>query len=1410
MYIKQYIFTFGLLFITIIVYAGIINSKNVFAGADESELSVTLEGKTQFNSPFATTNDVITYTLSYDNTGDLEATEPFLLGTIPDGACYILNTLQKSDTNITNILYSNDDGATFSYTPTPDERNTDCSVTTIKVTFNSELPTPASHILLASYNDLFVGAAVSNNVSFFDVMNTNATIQLLNLGHYESRTANMANGTRTHVRMVDIIGNSTPELIMGTTDYYGISYPGHASFQVMPDRSAIYNVIGYNSMGAGRSFVAVGYFNNDAVRDIVSVSNRVGCAMSTLTNTWNQTSTCLVQDDDIYKTSINVGKFNNDAFADLLVGSEAMLSRIHFGNGDGTFTQGPLVGMASMDTVVADFNRDGYDDFISVNSTSRSKGLYINNGNGTFTKATGENAFELSSGIVGSIKLADINEDTHLDVLFTYGPQTELWINDTTGRFNKATGIADLNNYPNKYTADMLDVDGDSHLDLVFSQSYLEIKVLWGAGAAGFSDVSTIFTGISGTPLEYDTGDFNGDGQKDLVVRVGATVYVLRGQGSRTFVRETLIYGAADQYNSINIYDFDSDGFDDISYQYGNTIAVFWGRVLGYVPAGQYKKVLTAPNDITQWKYLTFTTEIPSVAGVTYSVNHNDCTTPYSGFESITPPQGFVSVDLSSIDVSEKAVCIGFDFTSTSREHTATVSDIKISYTTPEQPWIKFSVKTNDTVLPSAITNQANIGSTTLDSNTNNNTSVSSITAPQVNLFTDLSAITTHALGGDSVELDITFGNLLESNTTGLSFTITLPPEAETVTQIEPANSSAGNLFTCATIDHTVKCNRSIEVTNGIILDELYAMVPAGWGDSNLYQINRNDGSTIATREITATWTGASVEGGLGLRRDPSSDVVYALIKTSDVARKDPPVLATLNLETGQATFICQTTQRFADFTIDSNGVFYATTGPGGGNGTMPNKLFTLDKTTCQATEILSLPARDSGSTIEYNPDNGYLYHISGYDRMMDVIDPNTFTILTTTEIEPNPQDWPASALTYLGNGEFLMDSWADTYLLRTDGSAEYLYTLDGPDAAKAFIFAKGERFNETGELTNLETTRMRLSVQLIPTIPHGTVLNFTSAISNKYSEQDTNNNSSDTTVHIGNYSDILFSSATPYNSSSNSARLEFTIENVGSEHSTDTTITIELPTGFIYNAAASSLKQCSTPQQSTLICSIGDIGPNTSSSYVMFFDQSTALVGTHTIDLLLENTATERRTDNNKIRISYQKTLSLLPIYRQPPQVFDFSSPLQKRTIQNITLQQLEEFIKTRTVVLSIMPEDTITSITATDTVTLTVLDITESHISLATNNGEQYILPIGGTKIVYTSTQGELTVTLLSVSETTASLTFQEVLGNTTTPTPSQTVIPTDQARAPQPYSQLYIGIALFLGVVAYIIIRNKKNSK
>jgi hypothetical protein len=208
-----------------------------------------------------------------------------------------------------------------------------------------------------------------------------------------------------------------------------------------------------------------------------------------------------------------------------------------------------------------------------------------------------------SSVFQGVMSIADLNGDGFDDIVATFvtDPATQqqstaVFLSNGDGTF-KPPVYYDV---PGDITID--DVNGDGKPDIVVCGLTPGITTLIGKGDGTFTPSSISATSITAcgpAPGQLLTGDFNGDGKKDLLVHD----FVLLGKGDGTFtvgsslpVKASLFF---DQFGNTAVGDINKDGKLDVVFSQPGYIAVFYGNGDGTFTAGPRYAGIPGLNQVT-------------------------------------------------------------------------------------------------------------------------------------------------------------------------------------------------------------------------------------------------------------------------------------------------------------------------------------------------------------------------------------------------------------------------------------------------------------------------------------------------------------------------------------------------------------------------------------------------------------------------------------------------------------------------------------------------------------------------------------------------------------------------------------------------------------------------------------------
>jgi trimeric autotransporter adhesin len=263
--------------------------------------------------------------------------------------------------------------------------------------------------------------------------------------------------------------------------------------------------------------------------------------------------------------------FNGDGKADLLIDSQAdprsnVVVTVLLGNGDGTFTAatGPALGQGVLN-VAGDFNRDGIPDLVAsgpcgAGASGSCLSTFLGNGDGTFSKGptSTDPLYETS----GFIVTADFNGDGIPDLFIPSGgtSSTGVFLGNGDGTFTRSATLQTGSASGASLAADF---NGDGKVDLAITTYPAQVLIFMGNGDGTFTAAPSLDFTALGTPTSVVAGDFNGDGKTDLVVAVNKTIALYVGNGDGTFTPSTSATEAG-PVGSLVSSDFNGDGKPDL------------------------------------------------------------------------------------------------------------------------------------------------------------------------------------------------------------------------------------------------------------------------------------------------------------------------------------------------------------------------------------------------------------------------------------------------------------------------------------------------------------------------------------------------------------------------------------------------------------------------------------------------------------------------------------------------------------------------------------------------------------------------------------------------------------------------------------------------------------------------------
>jgi|HubBroStandDraft_1064217.scaffolds.fasta_scaffold06406_2 hypothetical protein len=312
--------------------------------------------------------------------------------------------------------------------------------------------------------------------------------------------------------------------------------------------------------------------------------------------------------------AVGVADFNGDGIMDMAYVTPGGAMAVMLATGKLTYTStfySPPAGLGQLETIViGDFNKDGFPD-IAVGGFLSGVGIYINNGDGTFTGPTTYASDETSFGLA----TADVDNDGNLDLIGqgfillglgngTFENAAPLVRPSTRPAGKPRTGAAPMATSVIGSPVAVADLNGDGNMDVVYigdDGGYAQVYL--GNGNGTFNQVRKTGCDASGASLAI--ADFNNDGIPDVASTLSSgEVAVCLGNGDGTFRSLPLLSsGSSLLGQSIIAYDLNGDGNMDIAVvdinrggegdiALASVMAVLYGRGNGtFKPAVDYETI---------------------------------------------------------------------------------------------------------------------------------------------------------------------------------------------------------------------------------------------------------------------------------------------------------------------------------------------------------------------------------------------------------------------------------------------------------------------------------------------------------------------------------------------------------------------------------------------------------------------------------------------------------------------------------------------------------------------------------------------------------------------------------------------------------------------------------------------------
>lgn len=358
----------------------------------------------------------------------------------------------------------------------------------------------------------------------------------------------------------------------GSTENSGALYLNGTNLGVSQKNDGTFSTTQYTA--SGNYSIGVGDVNGDGILDtatatssgVVSILIGNGDGSYRARQSFTVSGTPSISD-------LAFGDFNSDGYGDLILtpNTPEGTQFVYFANSDGTFSVGPQIASSFTSYTqvrTADLDGDGNVDFVTAGNSGSAVGFFVHlsNGDGTF-RASVSNAM---TNAIQDFQLADVNNDGILDFVGASNTNQgiSVSIGNSDGSFNARRQYR--GNSDHSYSVTVGDFNGDGKVDVAELGSVNNtLTMFYGNGDGTFSNGAATVLEPYGAVGYFSvrSGDFNGDGQRDLVLGgpVGNLTKIWYSNGDGTFQAGVTLGTEKGNADAITVADLNNDGALDIA-----------------------------------------------------------------------------------------------------------------------------------------------------------------------------------------------------------------------------------------------------------------------------------------------------------------------------------------------------------------------------------------------------------------------------------------------------------------------------------------------------------------------------------------------------------------------------------------------------------------------------------------------------------------------------------------------------------------------------------------------------------------------------------------------------------------------------------------------------------------------------
>lgn len=253
---------------------------------------------------------------------------------------------------------------------------------------------------------------------------------------------------------------------------------------------------------------------------------------------------------------------NGDGHLDFILSNDRPDPKLVFiGDGKGNFRQSGTYGSPQWPTrnsVVADFNNDGFPDIATANRGSSSM-ISFNDGKGNFP-----NSVELGPETSSTVVAGDMDGNGSMDVVVAFRDkgQCVVYFNDGRGSFPQKVAFGP--EVTSTRAIAVADMNKDGRLDIIACHQAVGTYIYLNQGNRTF-DAGKQLSGADAVPYSLNATDLNGDGAPEIIVGFIAApgVFFWNDGKSEKFTQSTFGDGRGGVYG-LAVSDLNHDGLLDV------------------------------------------------------------------------------------------------------------------------------------------------------------------------------------------------------------------------------------------------------------------------------------------------------------------------------------------------------------------------------------------------------------------------------------------------------------------------------------------------------------------------------------------------------------------------------------------------------------------------------------------------------------------------------------------------------------------------------------------------------------------------------------------------------------------------------------------------------------------------------